>query len=129
MGQATVDTKTQMVEKWAKEIMTQTTGIWMAEESGSETTVESGLGKYKIPKPLATVTKEDVRLALSPEAVAEQWAGHGHWHDAAGGHSHVEGHVHDEGHTHDGGHAHDGHKDGGHAHDGHEVHKAIIYNL
>ncbi|CAK0824905.1 unnamed protein product [Prorocentrum cordatum] len=138
-------TTDSQVEKWAKEIMK--TGIWMAEESGSETIVESGLGKYKIPKPLASVTKEDVKLALSPEAVAEQWAGHGHGHDAAGGHSHLDGHAHDEGHAHDGhahkdGHdcceGHDGHKahghdghDGGHKHDGdccgghegHEGHK------
>merc|ERR1719168_341342 len=90
----------------------------MVDEEGSETILESGLGKYKIPKPLAEITKEDVVKAISPEAIQEIWAGHGHGHDANGGHLYDEhGHDH-EGHGHDG-HGHDGHGHDDHGHDGH----------
>merc|ERR1719310_345697 len=93
------------------------TGIWLAEESGAETIVSSGLGKYKIPKPMSEVTKLDVQKALAPEIIAEVWKDHGHGHDAHGNDilpDGEHGHGH-EGHGHDG-HGHDGH---GHGHDGH----------
>jgi len=106
------------VEQWAKEIMK--TGIWMAEEKKGETIVESGIGKFKIPKPLANVTKNDVLFALRPEVIQEKWKEHGHGHDAHGndipltGHEGLDGLEH--GHDHEG-HSHDGHEGHGHAHD------------
>jgi hypothetical protein len=111
-------TTSDEVEKWAKEHMKS--GIWLAEEEGSETIVESGLGKYKIPKLLAEITKEDVIKALSPEAIQEKWAGHGHAHDGSGGHEHGHSHGHDG--KKDNGHGHDGKDDHGHGHDGKDGH-------
>merc|ERR1712118_26376 len=93
-------------------------GIWMCDEDGAQTILESGLGKYTIPKPLAQITKEDVMKALSPEALQEKWAGHGHAHDE---HGNCMGHDHDhDDHGHkEHGHKEHGHKEHGHGHDDH----------
>merc|ERR1719362_650750 len=88
------------------------TGIWMAEEKGTETIIESGIGKFKIAKPLANVTKQDVQQALAPDVIVEKWKEHGHAHDAHGNDLPLDGHSH-EGHE---GHIHDGHEQGGHGH-------------
>jgi len=103
-------TTDDQIETWAKEIMK--TGIWMAEEKGSETIIESGIGKFKIAKPLANVTKQDVQQALAPDVIVEKWKEHGHAHDAHGNDLPLDGHSH-EGHE---GHIHDGHEQGGHGH-------------
>ena len=70
--------------------------------------------------------RQDVAKAISPEAIQEIWAGHGHGHDANGGHldGHDHGHEgHEHGHDCDHGHEHEGHgkegHDHGHGHEGH----------
>lgn len=122
-------TTDDQIETWAKEIMK--TGIWMAEEKGSQTIIESGIGKFKIPKPLADVTRQDVQNALAPEVIVEKWKEHGHAHDAHGNDLPLDGHSHEshEGQSHEGGHGHghDGHGHDGHGHDdghghSHEAH-------
>jgi hypothetical protein len=57
------------VKIWADSI----TGTWTVESGteNAETILESGLGKYRIPKPLAQVHYSDVRKALWKSAPAE----------------------------------------------------------